>query len=212
VHTYLRYLRDLPYNEQVYWKSFNEWPKGGLSRRAIKTDYMGEFYTEYDPLNSVKGKVGRLDEARPAWWKPRGIALVKALRYPVTTSPAEWANEILGLDQMVGEGFQPKPLRALVAKSGRPVDNTWGAFKLVEECLLGHSAPEDEIEAAVQSLRTVRELRNVLKGHSAPEKRSLEEKQARTRFGSFRAHFAHICATCDEALDLIIRTLVPNEG
>jgi hypothetical protein len=212
VHTYLRYLRDLPYNEQVYWKSFNEWPKGGLSRRAIKTDYMGEFYTEYDPLNSVKGKVGRLDEARPAWWKPRGIALVKALRYPVTTSPAEWANEILGLDQMVGEGFQPKPLRALVAKSGRPVDNTWGAFKLVEECLLGHSAPEDEIKAAVQSLRTVRELRNVLKGHSAPEKRSLEEKQARTRFGSFRAHFAHICATCDEALDLIIRTLVPNEG
>jgi hypothetical protein len=38
VHTYLRYLRDLPYNEQVYWQSFNEWPKGELSKRAITTD------------------------------------------------------------------------------------------------------------------------------------------------------------------------------
>jgi hypothetical protein len=212
VHTYLRYLRDLPYNEQVYWQSFNEWPKGELSKRAITTDFMGEVYTEYDSLNSVKHKVAMLDETRPEWWNPRGEALAKALRYPVTTSPAEWANEILGLDQLVGEGFQPKPLRAMVAKSGRAVDNAWRSFKLMEECLLGYGAPEDEVRNAIQSLRTVHDLRNILKGHSAPDRRAAEEKRAKAAFGSFRTHFVHLCAEVDEALDLIIRTLAPKKG
>jgi hypothetical protein len=66
--------------------------------------------------------------------------------YPATTSREVWANEILVLDQLVGEGFRPKPLRAMVAKSGRAVDNAWGSFKLMEECLLGHGAPEDEVK------------------------------------------------------------------
>ena len=26
VHTYLGYLGDLPYQEQIYWASINEWP------------------------------------------------------------------------------------------------------------------------------------------------------------------------------------------
>jgi hypothetical protein len=141
VHTYLRYLRDLPYNEQLYWQAFNEWPKDGLSKRAIRTDFMGEFHDEYDSLNAVKRKVAMLDKSPPEWWDPRGEALAMALLYPVTMSQAEWANEILGLDQLVGEGFRPKPLRAMVAKSGRKVDNSWGPFKLIEECLLGYGAP-----------------------------------------------------------------------
>jgi hypothetical protein len=199
VHTYLRYLRDLPYNEQLYWQSFNEWPKGGLSKRAITTDFMGEVYTEYDALNSVKRKVAMLDKTRPEWWNPRGEALAMELRYPATTSREVWANEILVLDQLVGEGFRPKPLRAMVAKSGRAVDNAWGSFKLMEECLLGHGAPEDEVKNVIQSLRTVRELRNVLKGHSALDERAAEEKSARMAFGTFRAHFAHVCAGTDES-------------
>jgi hypothetical protein len=56
----------------------------------------------------------------------------------------------------------------------------------------------------------VRELRNVLKGHSALDERAAEEKSARMAFGTFRAHFAHVCAGIDEALDLIIRTLVQH--
>ena len=48
VHTYLRYLGYLPYKEQLYWQSFNEWPKAALSERAIATDFKGEFHTDYD--------------------------------------------------------------------------------------------------------------------------------------------------------------------
>ena len=34
VHTYVGYLGDLPYREQVYWQSFNEFPKGPLSEAS----------------------------------------------------------------------------------------------------------------------------------------------------------------------------------
>jgi hypothetical protein len=64
---------------------------------------------------------------------------------------------------------------------------------------------------AVAAFRTLRELRNVLKGHAATQKRSELEKQARTRFGSFRAHFANVASTCDSALELTIRLLVPRK-
>jgi hypothetical protein len=41
VHTYLVYLSRLPYEEQLYWRSFNEQPKGPISKRAYTTDFKG---------------------------------------------------------------------------------------------------------------------------------------------------------------------------
>jgi hypothetical protein len=41
VHTYLCYLGDFPYEEQLYWQSVNEWPKAPISRRAFQTDFGG---------------------------------------------------------------------------------------------------------------------------------------------------------------------------
>ena len=54
VHTYLIYLSRLPYEEQLYWKSFNEAPTAPISKRAFATDFQGEFYGEYDPLSSLR--------------------------------------------------------------------------------------------------------------------------------------------------------------
>ena len=125
VHTYLRYLAYLPYKEQLYWQSFNEWPKGPLSKRAITTDFKGEFYTEYDSLRSLKQKIQKLDDDKPAWWQPRGQELAKAVHYPATTSAAEWANEILALDHLLIEGFRVKELRSMLEALGRPVKPDW---------------------------------------------------------------------------------------
>jgi hypothetical protein len=112
----------------------------------------------------------------------------------------------------LNEGFQIKHLRAAATALGRAIDAKWGAFKLIEECLTGSGVAEDEANAAVVPLRALRDLRNVLKGHGAPHKRSALEKQARTRFGSFRAHFVDIATKCDVALELVMRTLDPKAG
>ena len=39
VHAYLCYLRHLPYQEQLHWKSHNEEPKGTISKRAFENDF-----------------------------------------------------------------------------------------------------------------------------------------------------------------------------
>jgi hypothetical protein len=207
IHTYLRYLRDLPYNEQLYWQSFNEWPKAPLSKRAFTTDFKGEFFTEYDSLNSLKQKIRQWDERPPAWWQPRGEELARAVHYPATTAPNEWANEILALDHLVIEGFILKELRSLAKRRGRKPAAEWQSLKLLEECLVGADVDDDVARDAVGSLRRLREMRNVLKGHAATEKRKELEKNTRIAFGSFRTHFADLAADCDAAIDLIAAKL-----
>lgn len=207
VHTYLRYLGYLPYKEQLYWQSFNEWPKAALSERAIATDFKGEFHTDYDPLNSLKRKVYALDKSPPAWWLRRGEDLATVTHYPATASSDEWANEILALDQLVVEGFKTRELRTLAATLRRSADPTWGSLKLIEECLIGAGVDQEDARRTVEPLRTLHELRNIMKGHAAPEKRRQSEKEATSAHGSFRAHFADLAAQCDDALEAITEKL-----
>ncbi len=54
VHAYIRYLRELPYHEQQYWKSFNENPKTGISERAFRYDFRGEMISIADPLDDIR--------------------------------------------------------------------------------------------------------------------------------------------------------------
>jgi hypothetical protein len=207
VHTYLRYLRNLPYKEQIYWQSFNEWPKGGLSARAVTTDFKGEVYSEYDSLNHLKQKIKGLDEKQPEWWIPRGEALAKAVHYPAAVSATEWANEVLALDQLLIEGFREKALRKRVVAFGLEPEPEWKSLRLLEECLVANSIDREHAKTACNALRKLREIRNVAKGHAASTKRKQLEKEAITKYGSFRAHFAAVAEDCDAALKLVLQTL-----
>jgi len=191
VHTYLRYLNQLPYREQLYWQSFNERPKAPISRRAWTTDFKGEVYREYDSLNSLKYNIRELDKSPPSWWQARGEKLLNAVHYPATSAPNEWANEILGLDQLVIEGFQVKGLRELARKLGRTTQPEWQSLKLLEECLVGCGVERDEARTTMSAFRTLHEHRTTVKGH-ASDKRNEMQKRARTTFGAFRAHFADL--------------------
>jgi hypothetical protein len=172
---------------------------------------MGRYEFSYasDPLNSLKRKIIELDKAIPSWWQPRGEDLRKAVHMPATTSPTEWANEILALDQLLNEGFRLKGLRAMAIALGIAPENDWKSFKLLEECLRVKEV--DGSGLAIGALRSVRELRNVLKGHAAGKRRREAEQEARTNFGSFRAHFESLLAGADAALGLIIGTFGPAE-
>ncbi len=199
VTTYLRYLGELPYKEQLYWQSFNEWPKAWLAERTITTDFKGEFYVSEDPLNELKSSIRALDEAPPAWWQPRGEELRKAVRYPVTSSQLEWGNEVLALDQLVNEGFRVAPLRKLAKSLGVIVEPDWRSFRLLEECLAKKGDDSVDAKALLDHLRRLRELRNHLKGHASTKKQELT-KEALTKFGSFRSHYEMLCNDVHESL------------
>jgi hypothetical protein len=207
VHTYLRYLGELPYHEQLYWQAFNEWPKGGLSERAITTDFKGEPYSGYDALASLKQLILQLDEFPPSWWQTRGEALRKAAHYPATSSAAEWGNEILALDQLVNEGFLLRPLRALCRSLGVEPEADWRAFKLLEECLAARGSGQVDAKGVINVFRRLRELRNHLKGHASSERKREMEKAAIVEFGSFRAHFESTVARIHDALQTVVSSL-----
>jgi hypothetical protein len=208
---FLRYLRELPYKEQLYWQSFNEWPKAWLSKRAVTTDFKGEVYDEYDALNSLKHKIRSLDRSALEWWSPRGDKLLNAVHYPATAASTEWANEILALDQLIVEGFRSSNLKALARELGRTPLPEWQSLKLLQECLTGSGLNDEEAAHAIAPLRALHELRTVVKGHAAPDKKREREKQAIAAFGSFRGHFSQMAADCDSALEIVMRRLTPSK-
>jgi hypothetical protein len=205
VHTYIGYLANLPYEEQCYWQSFNEWPKGSISTRAYENDFLGAFSSEYDPLRALKCKIRQLDENPPAWWKPRGEELSGAARYPATDSISEWADEILALDQLLNEGFLPKPLQKLAEDAGRTVEKQWKSLRLLQDYLEAQGRSADEARAVMEPLARLHGLRNPLKGHGSTNERKAAQKQARSEHGTLRAHFEALAAECDNALGTILQ-------
>jgi len=203
VHTYLLYLRDLPYEEQLYWKSYNEEPKAPISKRAFTTDFEGTWYLEYDSLNSLKGVVGDLNRDQVPFWTLRSEKLRDQLHYPVTWSPDEWANEILNLDQLVVEGFETKWLRNTARSLGRTPEIQFASLKLVEECLLALGFAEDHAKAVVAPLREAHDLRSKVKGHSSGKDGIAIKKQILTDYGTYKEHFQALCQRCDESVRVI---------
>ncbi|MGU3662135.1 hypothetical protein [Methylobacterium fujisawaense] len=207
VHTYLCYLADLPYREQLYWQSFNEWPKAAISARAFQTDFEGNFSTIEDPLVDLKHAVNKLDKAKYDWWNPRGEAASLALHYPLTTSPEEWANAVLALDQFVVEGFVTKTLRARLEGAAKKFDKQWGSLRLLQECLVLAGVDENDAIAILEPLKRTHALRSKVKGHLAETERDLIVKQARTDHSSLAAHFRSLAedvrASFDRMVDLL---------
>lgn len=205
VHTYIGYLADLPYEEQLYWQAFNEWPKGPISTRAHQTDIVGDWHREYEPLGTLKHMISLMDKSPPSWWKPRGDALSDAVRYPATDSVKEWGDEVLALDQYLIEGFLLKPLRKIAEAGNRTVEQKWASLRVLQEALLVKGCSEEEAKSLVLPLQKLHALRTEIRGHAATEKKKKAEFNARANFGTLREHFAQLVTDCERALSEILR-------
>lgn len=203
VHTYLVYLRDLPYEEQLYWKSYNEEPKAPISKRAFTTDFEGRWHLEYEPLDSLKSAIGDLNRDQVPWWTLRSAKLLDQLHYPITSSADEWASEILSLDQLVVEGFETKWLRNTAQSLGRTPDVSFASLKLVEECLLALGFAEDQAKAVVAPLKETHDLRSKVKGHASGKDGAAIKKQVLNDHGTYKEHFHNLCRRCDESVRVI---------
>ncbi|MCL6699096.1 hypothetical protein LZ496_09930 [Sphingomonas sp. NSE70-1] len=207
VHAYLCDLAMLPYKEQLYWQSFNEWPKGPISKRAFETDILGKFTSIEDPVMDLKYEIEKIDGLKPEWWLVRGQRLASTLHYPITTSIEEWANAILALDQLVVEGFSPKSLRKRLKDANRSFDKQWGSVRLLQECLICVGIDEDDAIDIVEPLKALHHLRSKVKGHSSESERQQLIRAARTEHGRLSAHFRSLVADVRSAFDRIVEAL-----
>lgn len=203
VHAYIGDLAKLPYQVQLYWQSFNEWPKGEISKRAHQTDILGSWDLEYEPVGALKHAIRELDDSAPNWWNPRGEELAAAVHIPATDSSKEWADEILALDQFLVEGFLVKPLRAIADGLGQPIESKWASLRVIQEVLRGSGHSEPEAKAVITPLQRLHALRTEVKGHATVQKKRAAESQARTEHGSLRNHFIAMAGECERALSTI---------
>jgi hypothetical protein len=203
VHTYIAYLRDLPFEEQLYWKAHNEEPKAPISRRAFSADFKGERYQEYDALQGLREIVAELNDGNVPWWHRRSAQLLERVHYPATNSPDEWSNEIMQLDQVAIEGFSSKHLRAWAKTLGRAPAETLGSLKLIEECLIGMGCERDRANEITASLHEVHGYRSKVKAHDTGPEAIRIRKDVLQKHGSYRKHFEVLCAGCDEGLRAI---------
>lgn len=165
VHVYLCDLGDLPYKEQQYWQSFNEEPKGPLSKATIQTDFLAECPSDYDALSSLIEVLSEFPLAtqfgleRAIWEAPIGTDLSSDLSYVVTDSSKEWEDQVLALSNIVVEGLSKQDIRKL-ARELECDDAKLGSLKLLRACLEHLSVGDSVIEDIVGPLETVQALRS----------------------------------------------------
>jgi hypothetical protein len=208
VFTYLCYLGNLPHKEQLHWKQFNETPKAGLPDGTIKTDFLGVWDDSYDPLRSLVSRCRKLSSDRRSWWKVRDETLFTRTHYPHSDGRAEWANELMNLDQLLIESLEERKIRAIAKAKKATTDDRMRALKLIEASLVADGFETDHAREIMGPFHAVHNLRSELKGHASDGTAKAREVEARkVSDGSLVNHFKSLCQGCDESLELIAKCL-----
>ena len=200
VHTYICDLRVLPYEEQRYWKAFNENPRGGLSKRAIANDFHG---TWFDPPAGLFGLVDHLrtwDKDGVWWWTLRDYTLFDTVLEPVQNNRDEWANACLELAKLVIEGFNKKRLKKELDQKGIDWELSLGNLGLLELLLDRSTGDGDSSRARLSALRELQYVRTTMKAHVGGTKSVQLVRKTIATHGSLEQGFRDLCTAIDGEL------------
>ena len=204
VHTYICYLRALPYQEQLYWKSFNEKPKAGISERALLNDIRGEWTEITHPLEDILLIMRQWSESNVTWWKLREETLLERANTPRTGSRDEWAQAFMDLSKLVIEGFEIKAIRTKLNEMQIGFNKEDKSLALIEKAFTGSRAPADE--SKLDGLKRVQAIRSTIAAHSSGSLAAELELDALNKHGTFSAHFDSVCRNVIDELKVIEET------
>ena len=208
VYAFIGDLAMLPYREQLYWASFNEWPKAGVSKTTIERDYKGEFPSEEDSLESLKSIIRELDRGSPAWWNHRGERLINDIHLPATESVKGWGSQFLALDKALVEGFKVKTLRKIIRELDESFETKeFGSIKLLEAIVLNHENDADKANTIIRPLYEVHLLRSRVNSHSDEKGASEAASRAIREHGDVRDHFKVLVADVKDTMRYLVDML-----
>ena len=200
-HTYICYLRDLPHQEQLYWRSFNEEPKAAISERAFLNDFKGEWVQITKPLEVILSIMRRWYESDVPWWTLRDETLLEHTNAPHTASRDEWAQAFSDLVKLVIEDFETNAIRARLREMGIEFGKDEKSLTLIEKVLIRRHAIASG--AGLGGLRIVQGIRSKVASHSGGSGAVQLEREALEEHGTYSAHFESICNTVTNELTLI---------
>ena len=202
VCAYIRDLRHLPHEEQMYWSLYNEEPKAGLPERVIKTDFRAEWLNEDDlsAINVLIGLLRRWLRDNVKWWKWVAEGSPELLTVPRTRSLNEWLDACLSLSKGVVEGFDLSAIRMRLREVGGDYEGQERSVLLLQRVL--RKLELIEANERVAALWDINELR-VPRTHATGGKGRQLSDAALREHGSYAAHFENLCARLTGELKLI---------
>ena len=208
VHAYICDLRRLPYSEQLYWKSFSEEPKAGISERAIAVDFEGQWgYRNVNPLMKIKHMLERWQQSDVPWWKLRDPASAGRVTSPLAGSRDEWAQAFTNLAQFIIEGFDSMAARAKLDEMGMAWEHDEKSIALLGRLLSGGAA--DGCTPDLKGLRLVQRIRSKVGAHARGTEADALATRAMQEHGSYAAHFESVCRNVAIELQRIERAFGP---
>ena len=206
VAVYICDLRDLPHEELLHWKSFNEEPKAGLSARTIQADFMAKWPEDATPRERLVDTLQRWSECTQGWWTWRpDDSPDNRVVVPRTNSRNEWEGAIGQLSNDLIEGFNVRELRRILEKKVGEVNKELRSISLLERILWAYGAFHDG--AMLTALRELNQGRNLGPAHAGRAKsrgyvtKVLEEEE------SFEQHYEQLCNKLTDELILIEQVL-----
>lgn len=208
VHAYICDLRLLPIQEQLYWKSFNVPPDGGLSSKVVETDFGGKF-VDSEPLEKVTEILRAWRERDVPWWKLGDVTLLDRVNVPLTSGRDEWSREFLNLAKLLVDGFETNYLRETAGAMGlRDIGDLRG-LQLLRKILSEGPVPQAARQNSwIPSIGAVQRIRSKTAAHRWGSEATRLADDAVETHDSLAAHFQHVCDGVVEELKAIEQALV----
>ena len=202
VHAYICYLRNLPYQEQLHWRSYNEKPKASISRRANENDFEGIPSDQIKPLERILMILKRWNQRNLNWWKAEDESLFHKVNTPVSNSRDEWGLAFQDLTKLLIEGFSVKSIKSLLEQGNTSYDRGEGSILLLEKLISGPDTPSEE-RIRMPGLRQAQLIRTKAQSHQGGSEGDQLARDALREFGSYRDHFEYVCDEVAQELEMI---------
>jgi hypothetical protein len=161
--------RDLPFQEQLHWRSFNIHPQGGVSETYFRRQILAQFADSERPEHLFVNRYAQLqrDCSEYLGWQillplDAGDAyFIKSVRIPASDEQRDFDELVLGLTKLLIDSLNEKELNKLIPEADRP--NLKGSISRLEAAL--KASNEEGYESQIAFLRKLQNLRSSSSAH-----------------------------------------------
>src|SRR3989339_1880365 len=161
--------RDLPYNEQLHWRSHNILPVGNVSETYFKRQILAEFNDSVRPEHNFSAYYSKLQHVCQeflGWSLLLPLAKedehhLQSIRIPSTDEQKDFDDLILALTKILVDSLNEKELNRLIPKE--EVDEVKGSISRLERVLELHNV--ERYKDHIEFLRNLQNLRSAGTAH-----------------------------------------------
>ena len=196
--------RDLPYTEQLHWRSYNTPPEGGVSKTYFKRQILNQSADSDRPEHLFRERYQKLQDACKEYlgWQlllPLGTGdeyHFQGLRIPSTDEQSDFDALVLSLTKILIDSLNERRLNTLISKDQKA--KLKGSIARLEAVLSAH-----DVEDAAERIAFLRKLQS-LRSSSAAHRKGRNYRKIAKDFGVESQHLRDVfTAIIWQALDVL---------